>query len=147
VPTRISRQDLYRRITDGDRPILVEALGAGYFTDAHLPGAINIPQAHVDRLAPKRLPDRQAPIIVYCTGTGASSTAVARRLEELGYTAVAVYGGGKEDWVEHGLPVERLDTELDPAHAAHDAQGPSQTGARRAAFAGEQHALKPTEKP
>ena len=111
MPTRISREDLYRRITNGDRPILVEALGAGYYTDAHLPGAINIPPGHVDRLAATLLPDRQAQIVVYCTGTGASSDAVARRLEELGYTAVAVYAGGKEDWVEHGLPVERLNTD------------------------------------
>jgi rhodanese-related sulfurtransferase len=111
LPTRISRQDLYRRITNGDRPILVEALGAGYYSDAHLPGAINIPPTHVDRLAPALLPDRQAHIVVYGTGTGASSDAVARQLEELGYTAVAVYAGGKEDWVEHGLPLERLDAE------------------------------------
>ena len=46
---------------------------------------------------------------MYCTGTGTSSDAVAHRLEELGYAAVAVYRGGKEDWVEHGLPLERLD--------------------------------------
>ena len=65
----------------------------------------------MDRLAATLLPDRQAPIVVYCTGTGTSSDAVARRLEELGYTAVAVYAGGKEDWVEHGLPVERLNTD------------------------------------
>lgn len=111
MPTRISRQDLYRRITNGDRPILVETLGAGYYTDAHLPGALNLPPAHVDRLAATLLPDRQAHIVVYGTGTGTSSNAVARRLEELGYTAVAVYAGGKEDWVEHGLPVERLNTD------------------------------------
>ena len=111
MPTRISREDLYRRITNGDGPILVEALGAGYYADAHLPGAINIPPGHVDRLAAALLPDQQAPIVVYCTGTGASSDAVAGRLEELGYTAVAVYAGGKEDWVEHGLPVERPNTD------------------------------------
>jgi rhodanese-related sulfurtransferase len=111
LPTRISREDLYRRITNGDRPILVEALGADYYTDAHLPGALNLPPAHVDRLAATLLPDRQVPIVVYGTGAGTSSNAVARRLEELGYTAVAVYAGGKEEWVEHGLPVERLNTD------------------------------------
>ena len=57
------------------------------------------------------LPDRHASIVVYCTGAGASSDAVARRLEELGYSTVAVYSGGKEDWVEHGLPLERLDVD------------------------------------
>jgi rhodanese-related sulfurtransferase len=97
-------------MTSSDRPIIVEALGAGYYHDAHLPGAINVAPGQVDRLAPELLPDRQASIVVYCTGTGASSDTVARRLEELGYTAVAVYRGGKEDWVEHGLPLERLDT-------------------------------------
>lgn len=108
MPSHISRSDLHHRITTGDSPILVEALGAGFYADAHLPGAVNIPPGHVDTLAPALLPDRHAAIVVYCTGAGASSDAVARRLEALGYSTVAVYGGGKEDWVEHGLPLERL---------------------------------------
>ena len=109
MPTQISRDDLHHLMTDGGRPVLVEALGAAYYADAHLPGAVNIPPGHVDRLAPALLPDRRAPIVVYCTRTGTSSHAVAQRLEQLGYTAVAVYRGGKEDWVEHGLPLERTD--------------------------------------
>ncbi|HEX4980743.1 MAG TPA: rhodanese-like domain-containing protein [Ilumatobacteraceae bacterium] len=107
MPSHITREDLHHRLTNGDHPILVEALGVGYYTDAHLPGAVNIPPGQVDRLAPRLLPHRHAPIVVYCTGGGASSEAVAHRLEELGYAAVAVYLGGKEDWVEHGLPLER----------------------------------------
>ena len=109
MPSYISREDLQNRMTDGDRPTLVEALGAGYYTDAHLPGAINIPPGQVDTLAARLLPDRQAPIVVYCTSGCASSDAVATRLEALGYAAVAVYLGGKEDWVEHGLALERPD--------------------------------------
>jgi rhodanese-related sulfurtransferase len=100
-------------MTYGDSPMLVEALGAGFYTDAHLPGAINIPPGHVDTLAPTLLPDRDVPIVVYCTRTCASSDAVAHRLEELGYAAVAVYCGGKEDWVEHGLPLERMESDGD----------------------------------
>ena len=111
MPNHISRDGLHHLMTNGQRPVLVEALGAAYYADAHLPGAVNIPPGHVDRLAAALVPDRQAPIVVYCTGTGASSDAVAGRLEELGYTAVAVYAGGKEDWVEHGLPVERPNTD------------------------------------
>jgi rhodanese-related sulfurtransferase len=98
-------------MTNSERPILVEALGTGFYDDAHLPGAINIPPGQVDTLARALLPDRDASIVVYCTRAGASSDAVARRLEELGYSTVAVYTGGKEDWVEHGLPVERLDVD------------------------------------
>jgi rhodanese-related sulfurtransferase len=111
LPNHISRDDLHHLMTNGYRPVLVEALGAAYYADAHLPGAVNIPPGHVDRLAAALLPDRQAPIVVYCTGGGSSSRAVAQRLEQLGYTAVAVYRGGKEDWVEHGLPLERTDAD------------------------------------
>ena len=113
MPTHISRDDLHHLMTNGQRPVLVEALGAAYYADAHLPGAVNIPPGDVARVAPALLPDRQAPIVVYCTGTGTSSHAVAQRLEQLGYTAVTVYRGGKEDWVEHGLPLERLDADAD----------------------------------
>jgi rhodanese-related sulfurtransferase len=113
LSTRITREELHARIAGHNRPVLVEALGAGFYADAHLPGAINIPPGQVKRLAPALLPDRAATIVVYCTGSCSSADAVARLLEELGYTTVAVYAGGKEDWVEHSLPVERSDA-LDP---------------------------------
>jgi rhodanese-related sulfurtransferase len=109
LPTAITRQELQARLERTDRPVLVEALGGAFFADAHLPGAVNIPPGNVDRLAPRRLPDRDAPIVVYCSGSCSSADAVARRLEAVGYTNVAVYVGGKEDWVEHELPVERSD--------------------------------------
>jgi hypothetical protein len=47
-----------------------------YYADVYLLDAVNIPPGHVDRLAPALLPDRQAPIVVYCTGAGTSSDAV-----------------------------------------------------------------------
>ena len=108
MPSPISRETLQARLTTTEPPVLVEALGAGFYADAHLPGAINIPLGQVDTLAPGLLPDRRAEIVVYCSGSCSNSITVARRLEELGYEAVGVYEGGKEDWVEHGLPVERL---------------------------------------
>ena len=109
MPSRIARDDLYARIAASDPLVIVEALGAAFYQDAHLPGAINIPPSQVDRLASVLIPDRTTDVIVYCSGTSSSSDAVARRLEQLGYASVAVYRGGKEDWVEHGLPLERSD--------------------------------------
>lgn len=113
MPTRITRQELQARMAGADRPVLVEALGAGFYADAHLPGAVNLPPGQVDHLAPALLPARTAAVVVYCTGSCSSADAVARRLEKLGYTDVAVYAGGKEDWVEHGLRLKRSDA-LDP---------------------------------
>ena len=86
---------------------LVEALGSGYYADAHLPGAINIPPDQVDRLARELLPDVAAEVVVYASATSENARIVARRLRQLGYERIAVYAGGKEDWVEQGLPVER----------------------------------------
>jgi rhodanese-related sulfurtransferase len=108
-PTPISRNELHRSLTNGYPLTLVEALGPAYFDDAHLPGAVNIPPDQVDRLAPVLLPDSHARIVVYCSGTCHNSEIAAQRLVDLGYSDVHVYLGGKEDWVEHGLPVVRTD--------------------------------------
>ena len=109
MPARITRDALIARLADEDRPILVEALGAAFYADAHLPGAINIPAGRVDELAPRLVPELDSQIVVYCSGSCSSAALVAGRLVELGYGDVAVYEGGKEDWVEHGMPVERTD--------------------------------------
>ena len=109
MPGSISRDDLHARLSSAHPPVLVEALGVGFFADAHLPGAVNIPPGQVEALAPRLLPDREGEIVVYCSGTCSSASMVARRLEDLGYRDVTVYAGGKEDWVEHGLPLERVD--------------------------------------
>lgn len=109
MTTPISRDDLHRGITSGERLTLVEALGPGYFADAHLPGAVNMPPDQIDHLAPTLLPDKNTRIVIYCSGTCHNSEITARRLLELGYNDIRVYLGGKEDWVEHGLPIERSD--------------------------------------
>lgn len=95
-------------LLDGGGPVfLVEALGPAYYADAHLPGAVNIPPDRVDRLAPDLLPDRDATIVVYCSGTCSNAEVTAGRLVELGYHDVRCFPAGKEDWVEAGLPVDR----------------------------------------
>jgi rhodanese-related sulfurtransferase len=107
VSGTIDRASLADELASPTPPVLVEALGAAFFADAHLPGAINIPPGQVDRLAPQLLTDRDARIIVYCSGTCDMSRITARRLVGLGYRSVRIYEGGKEDWVEHGHPIDR----------------------------------------
>jgi rhodanese-related sulfurtransferase len=107
LPDDVTRDELVRELAAERPPLLVEALGAAYFADAHLPGALNIPPGQVERLAPQLLPDRTADIVVYCSGSCSSSEMAAAQLRALGYERVRVYLGGKEEWVEHGLPVER----------------------------------------
>ena len=103
----MSREQLVALLHAEEPIVLVEALGPAFFADAHLPGAVNLPPASVDRLAEAAIPDRDAHIVVYCSRACEMSLDTARRLQALGYTRVEHYAGGKEDWVEAGLPVDR----------------------------------------
>jgi rhodanese-related sulfurtransferase len=104
----IDRKELQAKLASTTPPILVEALPARYFLDGHLPGALHMPHDRVRALAPVLLPDTSADIIVYCaSSTCQNSHIAAETLASLGYAKVHVYAGGKQDWVEAGLELEK----------------------------------------
>src|SRR5437899_929086 len=106
--TTIERGELQTKINRGDSVLLLEALGPSYYEDAHLPGAVNMPLEQVDELAGELIPDKETEVVVYCANLACENSVTAsRRLAELGYTAVREYPGGKQDWIDAGLPVER----------------------------------------
>ena len=87
--------------------IVVEALPAQYYDDAHLPGARNLPHDSDEATITAVLPDRDTTVVVYCSNVACqNSTILSRRLAGLGYTDVRKYEAGKEDWIGAGLPVE-----------------------------------------
>jgi rhodanese-related sulfurtransferase len=103
--------DKLRAALDGPepRPVLVEALPTPYYRHTHLPGALNLPPDRTAELAPALLPDRHAPIVVYCANPACPhAAATARALTDLGYTNVRDFAGGKEEWQAAGLPVEGM---------------------------------------
>ena len=104
----VSADELLQKIDSGDRFVLVDALAPMVYAHSHLPGAINLP-ADVDsaRVA-RRIPDRATEIIVYCSSPECDdSVATATRLREMGYVNVWHYAGGKNEWRDAGLPLER----------------------------------------
>lgn len=104
----ISRDDLRRKLDTGEQFVLVDALPPMSFAHSHLPGAINLPPERVDASVAKRIPDKDAEIVVYCANPECeSSTDTANRLRALGYPNVSHYAGGKDGWREAGLPLER----------------------------------------
>ena len=111
----IDRNALQRKLAGEHPPLLAEALPQKYYQDWHLPGARHLPHEQVRTLAAERFPQKSAEIVVYCaSSTCQNSHIAARTLEQIGYTNVAVYPGGKQDWQEAGLPIERGDA----VHAA-----------------------------
>lgn len=101
----IERDAVKRHLDNADPVVLVEALPAKYYNDAHLPGAVQINHDEIAQKSPALLPDKSAKIIVYCANTAcANSSKAADALEGLGYTNVHEYVEGKADWRAAGLP-------------------------------------------
>ncbi len=102
----IDREELEQLIARGEAVVL-EALPAAHFDQAHLPGALNLPLDELDDLAPRLVPDKGQAIVTYCSNTACSNSEIAaQRLRSLGYRNVRTFPGGKQDWMESGLPVE-----------------------------------------
>lgn len=103
----IDRAAVQAALADGKPVRILEALPPKYFHQGHLPGAKQLDYqnavAHAERLHVTKA-DR---VIVYCASdTCANSHEAAKALTEAGFTNVAVYGGGKKDWLEAGLALE-----------------------------------------
>ena len=94
----IGREELWEKIQNGDDFVLIDALSPITFAMA---------QQLLDDRARRRVPARDTEVVVYCADEDCdSSTTVANRLLELGYTNVRHYAGGRRDWEAAGLPLE-----------------------------------------
>lgn len=104
----INRSELQEKLASNDPFVLVEVLSPDKYEEGHIPRAMNIPlNSGFDESALQALPDKNQPIVVYCANTECNASPDAgKRLEELGYTNVADYAAGKEDWKEAGLRLE-----------------------------------------
>jgi rhodanese-related sulfurtransferase len=105
----IGVDELRRKLEKGEAFVLVDALAPMVYAHSHLPGAINLPATDVDpHTVARRIPDRNTEIVVYCTSPDCTdSHETAEQLVALGYTNVRRYAGGKNEWREAGLPLER----------------------------------------
>ncbi|MBI1384000.1 MAG: rhodanese-like domain-containing protein [Rhizobiales bacterium] len=108
MPRTITLEDLLERLDAMPRPVLIEALPERYYRDGHLPGALHMPHDEVGRLAMQAVPDKSAEIVVYCASAACRNSHIAAAtLEGLGYLDVSIYAGGKEDWKNAGLALEK----------------------------------------
>ena len=89
--------------------LFVDAREPAFFSEGHIPRAINLPREEILQSGSLAvLADKSRPLVVYCSGVDCDdSKLVARGLLGLGYTKVAVYPGGWEEWVASGSPVEK----------------------------------------
>ena len=67
---RISREELVAELAQPSPPALFEVLPRGYWLKHHLPGAVNAPPDQAAAIITSAVPDRAAPIVVYCWDPG-----------------------------------------------------------------------------
>jgi molybdopterin/thiamine biosynthesis adenylyltransferase/rhodanese-related sulfurtransferase len=82
-------------------PVVLDVREADEYEQGALPGAVHIPRGFLESQVESRLPDKSAPVLVYCAG-GTRSAFAARTLGELGYTDVSSVAGGFNKWKNEG---------------------------------------------
>jgi molybdopterin/thiamine biosynthesis adenylyltransferase/rhodanese-related sulfurtransferase len=71
------------------------------FEQGMIPGAVFIPRGHLESQVENKIPNHDAPIVVYCAG-GTRSAFAAKTLQELGYSDVVSMAGGFGRWKNEG---------------------------------------------
>jgi rhodanese-related sulfurtransferase len=90
----------------GARFHLVDVREESEWARGHLPGAIHLGKGVIERDVEAAIPERSAPIVLYCGG-GFRSALAADNLQKMGYTDVVSMDGGWRGWTEAGYEVER----------------------------------------
>jgi molybdopterin/thiamine biosynthesis adenylyltransferase/rhodanese-related sulfurtransferase len=99
----VTPQDVSALPPDG--ATIVDVREASEWEQGHLPAALHISKSYVEQQIEAAVPDRDAPVVLYCAG-GVRSLFAAQSLEQLGYTNVASMSGGFQAWKSAGLPWE-----------------------------------------
>ena len=101
----VSRQELARRLQDGDRLVVLDVRPAAEHAAGHLPGAVSIPVGELRRRLSELPSDRE--IVAYCRGPyGAFAHEAVAVLREAGFSARRLEDGLPE-WQAAGLAVTR----------------------------------------
>ena len=88
-----------------DGTTVIDVREASEWEQGHLPNALHISKSYVEQQVENAVPDRDAPVVLYCAG-GVRSLFAAQTMEQLGYTNVASMSGGFQAWKSAGLPWE-----------------------------------------
>ena len=96
-----------KEITEAASPsaTLIDVREQSEYVQGFIPSARWIPRGFLEIRIEDAVPDREAPLVLYCAG-GTRSALAARSLRELGYTNVKSMAGGFGAWKRSGYPFE-----------------------------------------
>jgi rhodanese-related sulfurtransferase len=100
----VSVDDVKVRVDRGDKFVLVDVREESEYAKDHLPGAIHLGKGVIERDIEERVPELNAPIVLYCGG-GYRSALAADNLQKMGYTNILSMDGGIRGWREKHFPL------------------------------------------
>jgi len=95
-----------RALIENDHAAVVDVREADEVEQGIVPGAIAIPRGYLELRIEDAVPDKSAPVLLYCAG-GTRSALAAKSLQDLGYSNVVSLDGGFNAWKDAGQPWEQ----------------------------------------
>lgn len=95
-----SADGAYHKVTAAEAKAMIDEGGVTVvdvrtpeeYADAHIEGAVNVPNETIADAPPELLPDKDAVLLLHCR-TGVRSKQAADKLVKLGYTQIYDFGG------------------------------------------------------
>ena len=98
----VSVDDVKTKLDRGEKFVLVDVREESEWAKDHLPNAIHLGKGVIERDVEERVPDLNAPVVLYCGG-GYRSALAADNLQQMGYRNVLSMDGGVRGWREKGF--------------------------------------------
>lgn len=102
----IDFRDIKKRLDAGEKFILVDTREDNEWQRGHIPNAIHLGKGIIERDIEAAIPDKSAPLVLYCGG-GFRSALAAENLQKMGYKNVVSMDGGWRGWTEAGFPTAK----------------------------------------
>ena len=108
VKERVTEQtvgEVKARLDRGEAIHFLDVREDGEFATDHAKGARHLGKGIIERDIETVIPDKEAPIVLYCGG-GFRSVLAADALQQMGYRRIISMAGGIRAWREAGYPLE-----------------------------------------
>jgi len=102
----ISTDNLKKMMDEKKTFLLVDARSTQEYQEAHISGAISIPEKSLEENKNLLPADKSTQIVIYCNGVQCGkSKRLGEKIAPLGYTNILLYAEGIPVWEEKSLPI------------------------------------------
>jgi sulfur-carrier protein adenylyltransferase/sulfurtransferase len=102
----VTLEEIKRRLEAKEPMVLIDVREKEEHRQGFIPGALSVPRGFLEIQIESKVPDKSAPVVLYCAG-GTRSALAAKTLHELGYTRVESANPGFVRWKDLGFPMDK----------------------------------------